>query len=103
MREDGQTAAEYLGVLLLVCVIATAAIWGGMPGQVVAGMRQGLCAIIAGTDCGEPNRSGGYADDPYEDSGLANREVSDAGCGPDGDEQAHKAYENLGRVYDYYH
>ena len=115
-REDGQTSAEYLGALVLVMVIVFAVIASDAPADVVSGMRKAICKIGAGTDCGQPNRSGGYADDPYEDSGEADREIYDANCGstPDdperegddgavGDDQVDKAYENLGRVYDYYH
>ncbi len=115
-RENGQTSAEYLGALVLVLVIMFAVIASDAPADVVSGMRKAICKIAAGTDCGDPNDSGGYADDPYEDSGEANREIYDANCGstPDdperegddgavGDDQVDKAYENLGRVYDYYH
>jgi Zn-dependent metalloprotease len=116
-REDGQTAAEYLGGLLLVCAIVAAVLTAGPPDAIASGIRKAICQIRSGgTDCGEPSPGGGYADDPYPDSGLADREIYDAGCGdtPDdparegddgavGDEQVDKAYENLGRVYDYYH
>ena len=115
-REDGQTGAEYLGALLLVGAIISVVITAGVPGSILGGMRKAICTIGSGTDCGDPNRANGYADDPYDDSGLAEREIYDADCGdtPDdparegdagavGDEQVDKAYENLGRVYDYYH
>jgi Zn-dependent metalloprotease len=115
--EDGQTGPEYMGVLLLVCAIVAAIVAAGVPQSAAAGVRRAICSIAAGSDCGDPSpRGDGYADDPYRDSGLANREIYDAGCGDTpadparegdddavGDQQVDNAYENLGRVYDYYH
>jgi len=114
--ERGQTGADYMGALLLVAVIVFALVVTDAPAHVAGKVRQAVCSIRAGSDCGEPNRSGGYAEDDYEDSGLADREIYDADCGstPDdpsregddgavGDDQVDGAYENLGRVYDYYH
>ena len=115
--EDGQSGTEYLGALLLVSAIVIVLLSAGVPDAIAGGIRKAICTIGSGTDCGEPDRGGGYADDePYPDSGSADREIYDAGCGdtPDdpvregdddavGDEQVDKAYENLGRVYDYYH
>jgi Zn-dependent metalloprotease len=116
-REDGQTGPEYMGVLLLVSLIIVAVLAIGVPDSIAAGVRQAICTISAGTDCGTPGPGGGYADDDYPDSGAADREIYDDKCQGDtpgdperedndsavGNDQVDQAYENLGRVYDYYH
>ena len=93
-----------------------AVVAAGIPEKVAGGVNQAICTIAAGTDCGTPGPGGGYDDDPYPDSGLADREIYDDDCqgdvpddparegddGPVGDDQVDDAYENLGRVYDYY-
>ncbi len=116
-RETGQVGAELMGMLLLVSMIVGALAAAGVPGKVVGGVNRAICTITAGTDCGTPGPGGGYADDPYPDSGRADREIYDDACQGDvpddaaregddaavGEDQVDRAYENLGRVYDYYY
>jgi thermolysin metallopeptidase-like protein len=116
-REDGQTGAEFLGMLALVALIFAALFTVGVPQSIASGVRRAVCTIASGTDCGTPGPGGGYADDPYPDPGAGEREIYDDECQGDipddpsragddgavGDDQVDKAYENLGRVYDYYH
>ena len=116
-EDDGQSATDLMGILLLVGVIVLALFATGVPTAIAGGMNRAICTISSGTDCGAPNHDGGYADDPYTDTGRADREIFDDDCKGDppddperegddkpvGDDQVDKAYENLGRVYDYYH
>jgi len=116
--ERGQASISYAGVLAIVALVFVAVFALGLEGKVGANVSQAVCTIFAGTDCGEPREgASGYADDPYEDSGEADREIFDDECSGDvpddpsragdddavGDDQVDQAYENLGRVYDYYH
>lgn len=53
---SGQTAAEYLGVLLIVAVIVGALASGGVAEPVVNGVKRAVCTITAGGDgagCGD--------------------------------------------------
>jgi Zn-dependent metalloprotease len=116
-RERGQVTVSYAGALAVVAIVFGVLTALDLDGQVRATVNQALCTIFSGTDCGEPQAgASGYADDPYEDSGDAEREIYDAACtddggddparddgeDPTGDEQVDEAYGNLGRVYDYY-
>jgi Zn-dependent metalloprotease len=115
-REEGQTATELMGALLLVSLIIAALFATDVDARIRDQVHRAICSIGAGTDCGTPDRSGGYADEPYEDSGLADQQIYDDDCQGDipddparagddgsvGDDQVDRAYENLGRVYDYY-
>jgi Zn-dependent metalloprotease len=114
--EDGQTGAEFMGLLLLAALIVGALVASGIPDKVVGGVNRAICTIASGTDCGAPGRGGAYADDPYPDSGRAQREIYVRECDgsvPDdparagddeaiGDDQVDRAYENLGRAHDYF-
>jgi Zn-dependent metalloprotease len=114
--EDGQTGVEYMGLLALIALIVGALVAAELPEKIAGGVNRAICTIASGTDCGTPGRGGGYADDPYPDSGRAEREIFVQECDgsiPDdparagddeavGDEQVDRAYENLGRVHDYY-
>ena len=114
--EEGQTAAELMGGLLLVSLIIGALFASDVDAQIRDQVHRAICSIGAGTDCGPPSRGGGYADDPYPDSGRADREVyveeCDGSVSDDparagdedavGNDQVDRAYENMGRVYDYY-
>src|SRR5918998_289264 len=44
-EERGQTAAEYLGVLLIVALIISAIVTSGVPGAVVDGVSGAVCRI----------------------------------------------------------
>jgi hypothetical protein len=50
--ERGQTAAESMGVLLLVALIVAALVTSGIPGAIVDGARGAICAI-AQQPCGD--------------------------------------------------
>jgi len=50
--EGGQTAAEYMGVLLVVAVVVIALASSGVPGSVARGIDRALCTISGGESCG---------------------------------------------------
>jgi Flp pilus assembly pilin Flp len=53
LREQrGQTATEYMGVLLIVALIIAALAMSDVPGKVVDGLRNAVCSI-AGAACPE--------------------------------------------------
>jgi Zn-dependent metalloprotease len=116
-REGGQISADMMGLLLLAALVIAAVVALGIPEKVAGSINQAICTIKSGTDCGTPGRGGAYADQPYPDSGRADREIYDDDCQGDvpddaaregddeavGEDQVDVAYENLGRVYDYYY
>jgi Flp pilus assembly pilin Flp len=57
-RQDGQTAAEYAGVLALIAVVFVALGGIGLPGSVTGTVRDAVC-IITGCDEGAPSPAGG--------------------------------------------
>jgi DNA/RNA non-specific endonuclease/Bacterial TSP3 repeat len=67
-QERGQTAAEYVGALLLVAVIIAAIAGSGIPGAVADGVRDAVCTI---------------AQQPCADDSL--RDLPSAGPDSDGD------------------
>jgi hypothetical protein len=83
--------------------------------RVARAVEGAVCVITGGSDCAPDGTTAG-AEEPYEDTGRAEREVYDADCdnslpgdrvregddGPTGDGEADAAWENLGRTYDYY-
>ncbi len=115
-REEGQVGVELAALLALAAVLVAALLATGVHDRVRDVVNRALCTITSGTDCGAPGPGGGYADDPYPDLGRADREIYDDECQGDvpddaaregddgavGDDQVDRAYENLGRVYDYY-
>ena len=114
--KNGQTAAEYMGALMIVGAITLVILTAGVPEAVAGGVRQAICTIEAGTDCGEPTARRRLRRRRVSRLGLGDREIYDDNCGatPDdparegddgavGNEQVDEAYANLGRVYDYYH
>ncbi len=67
--QTGQTAAEYLGMLLIVAVIVGALASGGVAEPVVDGVTRAVCTIAAGGDgagCGDA----GGEDDPAPGGGA---------------------------------
>ena len=107
--ERGQVAVSYGGVLAVVALVFVALFALGLDRQVSAAVRHAVCTIFSGTDCGQPLPTAyGYADDRYEDTGEADRDVYDAECTPDrpddpsrsngddpaGDDQVDEAYAN---------
>ena len=76
-------------------------------------VRQAVCTILGGAGCVPESPPEA---EPYEDSGLADREIFDAECdtqwgddpvregddGESGNEDVDDAFANLGRVHDYY-
>ena len=115
-REEGQTSAEHMGMLGLAALAVAAFFALGLHDQISGQIQRAICTITSGTDCGTPGPGSGYADDPYPDSGRADRAIYDDECQGDipddasragddgavGNDQVDRAYENLGRVYDYY-
>ncbi len=116
--ERGQASTTYAGVLAVVAIVFGVLFALNLDGKVRGATEQALCTIFSGTDCGPPQaNAAGYADDEYEDAGNADREIFDDECSagggsddpargegddPVGNDQVDEAYENLGRVYDYY-
>ena len=103
--------------MLGLAALAVAAFFAlGLHDQISGQIQRAICTITSGTDCGTPGPGSGYADDPYPDSGRADRAIYDDECQGDipddasragddgavGNDQVDRAYENLGRVYDYY-
>ena len=66
MGERGQTAAEYMGVLLVVAAIVAAVAALGLPGTVSGGVERAICQIADLGDCG--GRDGGA--EPRPDPGV---------------------------------
>ena len=56
--ERGQTAAEYLGVLLLVGAIVVAMLSAGTGTAVAGGIKDAICSIMQQDDCDAPRRRG---------------------------------------------
>jgi len=54
--QAGQTAAEYLGVLLIVAVIVTALVASSVPQSIASGVRDAICRIAALEACAQPPR-----------------------------------------------
>jgi len=117
MRDErGQAAVSYGGVLALLALVFVALFALGLDGRVARAVEGAVCVITGGSDCEQPDGTTAGAEEPYEDSGRAEREVYDADCdntlpggrvregedGPTGDSEADAAWENLGRTYDYY-
>jgi thermolysin len=108
----GQTGAEYLGILLVVSLLAFALVGGRVADAIASRTEYLVCKISGSTGCPEPPPPGASASD---DTSNAPREIYDAHCkpergdpvrhsgeGPSGNAEADAAYTNLGRVYDYY-
>jgi hypothetical protein len=92
-QERGQTAAEYMGVLLLVAVIAGAIATSGIPGAIAGGVSRAVCAIAqqqcAGDGPREPRPPGPGARSMTVDSDgdglLDGEDPVPAGADVDGD------------------
>jgi len=117
MRDErGQAAVSYGGILALLGLVFVALFALGLDGRVARAVEGAVCVITGGSNCEQPDGTTAGAEEPYEDSGRADREVYDADCdnslpgdrvregddGPTGDGEADAAWENLGRTYDYY-
>ena len=106
-----------MGVLLLVGVIVVGVFAAGVPTAIAGGVHRAICTIASGTDCGDPNRERRLRrrslcrHRPRGPRDLRRRLPGRHPGRPGargrrravGDDQVDKAYENLGRVYDYYH
>ena len=115
-RETGQTAAEYMGVLLLVAVIVAALATSDVGIAIARETSRLICTIGGGTDCREQaNEAMRPQVKAYEDQ-HGDRRVYDAGNttaipgdevrvngdGPTGDPETDAAFENFGAIFDYY-
>ncbi|GAA3943785.1 hypothetical protein GCM10023085_27190 [Actinomadura viridis] len=49
--DRGEGAAGYLAVILLIAVVVGTLVTTGIPGQVVAGIRGGVCEVSQGEEC----------------------------------------------------
>jgi hypothetical protein len=98
-KETGQTAAEYMGVLLLVAAIVVALFAGRVPGRIGCGI-QGAIAQITGSEhsCDAKAASATYADSDHDgipdgiETGTGtdpHDPDSDADGATDGDEATH--------------
>ena len=72
--ERGQTAAEYLGALLLVAAIVVALLFGGPATAVADGIKDAVCSIMQRTDCDSAATPG---DPGVGDSGLDGPSLTD--------------------------
>ncbi len=119
-RNAGQTAAEYLGVLLLVSVliagVATSDVGRGIRHQ----MSRLVCVIAGGTSCDAEatrlNSAQDRAERKAEEDLHGDRRVYDAangddlpgkvvrvnGDGPTGDKETDAVHDNFGAIYDYF-
>jgi hypothetical protein len=82
-RERGQTAAEYVGVLLVVASII-AALVASQPGHAIAdGVQSAVCKMIGGDDCGGSARPPGATKEDRDGDGIPNEEERRTGLNPD--------------------
>ncbi len=115
-RNAGQTAAEYMGVLLLVAAIVGAVVTSDIGISIAREVHRQICSIAGGEDCGSEareavrpqvrdyeNRHGDRTiHDANETSDVPGEQVRENGDGPTGDEEVDAAHDNFGRIYDYY-
>jgi hypothetical protein len=84
MRDQrGQTAAEYVGVLLVVAAIVAAVITGGVARSISGGIGSAICAIAGGEDCGGPHGVPGATKDDHDGDGIPNDEERRTGLDPE--------------------
>jgi len=73
----GQTAAEYLGVLLLVAAIVAAVVTLGVGTSIASGLERAICSIGAGETCEGPRSELGPDDDDAPSAGAIDRAADD--------------------------
>ena len=115
-RNAGQTAAEYLGILLVVSVVVAAIASSAIGIDIARRVSELVCEIGGGTDCGAHAREAVRPQVRDYENQHGDRQVFDAndgsdvpgervrvnGDGPTGDPEADAAHDNFGRIYDYY-
>ena len=115
-RNAGQTAAEYLGVLLVVSVVIAAIASSAIGIDIARRVSELVCEIGGGSDCGAHAREAVRPQVRDYENQHGDRQVFDAndgsdvpgervrvnGDGPTGDPEADAAHDNFGRIYDYY-
>ena len=115
-RNAGQTAAEYLGILLVVSVVVAAIASSAIGIDIARRVSELVCEIGGGSDCGAHAREAvrpqvrDVREPARRPAGLRRqrrqrrpgRAVRVNGDGPTGDPEADAAHDNFGRIYDYY-
>jgi hypothetical protein len=81
--ERGQTAAEYLGILLLVAAIIGAIATSGLAGTISGAVRTAACQITGAEGCGTDARPPGATKDDRDGDGIPNAEERRTGLDPD--------------------
>ncbi|CAA9479208.1 MAG: hypothetical protein AVDCRST_MAG30-693 [uncultured Solirubrobacteraceae bacterium] len=74
--QRGQTATEYMGILLVVAAIAGALLTSGLAGQIADGMREAICRITGGVGCGDVQQADSNAPKGPCVLAAANQKVS---------------------------
>src|SRR4051794_5989693 len=84
--QRGQTAAEYLGILLLVAAIIGAIVTSGVGGTISGAVRTAVCQIVGADDCGTgtatATRPPGATKDDTDGDGIPNAEERRTGLNP---------------------
>ena len=75
-EQKGQTATEYMGVLLIVAAIVGALLMSGVAGQIAEGMREAICRITGGVGCGDVQQADSNAPKGPCVLAAANQKVS---------------------------
>jgi len=115
-RNAGQTAAEYLGALLVVSVIVAAIATSDVGISVAREVSRLVCVIGGGADCEreaaeavrpqvreyENQHGDRRVYDAEDGSDLPGEETRVNGDGPTGDEEADAVHENFGAIFDYF-
>ena len=115
-RNAGQTAAEYLGALLVVSVIVAAIATSDVGISVAREVSRLVCVIGGGTDCEreaaeavrpqvreyENQHGDRRVYDAEDGSDLPGERVRRNGDGPTGDDETDAVHENFGVIFDYF-
>jgi hypothetical protein len=83
--QRGQTAAEYLGLLLLVAAIIGAIFTVGIGGTISGAVRSAVCQVMGADDCGTPAhaRPPGATKGDSDGDGIPNAEERRTGLNPE--------------------
>jgi Zn-dependent metalloprotease len=113
-RAEGQASAEYLGAIVLVGLIVLAVLSTPLPSTIANGIERVICAITGGS-CEETNEAAGgdggepagpgptrHIFDAGNDNELPGEPARDEGDDPTGDAEVDAAYDNFGRIHDYF-
>jgi hypothetical protein len=80
-RERGQTAAEYMGVLLIVAAIIAAVVTSDVGDRIAGGVRGAICKI-ANTACADAPTAGPGAETDTDGDGVSDAQERAAGTDP---------------------